>query len=125
VTAVKPSSYAPKNYTAYSPHTGSFAVGAYKPYPGPSSNNVGGLGSGSNGGCWDLVPLSPPPPAYSVVENERQKERQQERLPQRESSGSSVYGAQDDEYGAGGQPDRMSILSFINYYEYYRPAEKN
>lgn len=78
-------------------------------------------GSGG-GGRWDSVPLSPPPPAYSlvVVESE-QRERGEER---RESSSSSVYGEQDDCHGAGGRDDRMSILSFIGHYEYYRPEKR-
>lgn len=84
----------------------------------------------AQGSNWDSMPLSPPPPAYSVVEHERETERRKEKEARRylhqqlmrsDSNASSVYGAQD-EYG--GQEDRMSILSFISYYEYFRPPEE-
>jgi len=95
--------YAPKAYAAFTP----------KPYLEARSSN------------WDSMPLLPPPPAYSVVEherkNERRKEKEARRSPRPDSNASSVYGSQD-EYG--GQEDRMSILSFISYYEYYRPPEE-
>jgi len=40
---------------------------------------------------------------------------------------SSFYGNEGGGGGGGGHgtsPDRMSILSFIGYYEYYQPEEK-
>lgn len=66
---------------------------------------------------WDHVPLSPPPPTYSFVETQRETEKRTAR----KRISSSVYGG-SDEYG--GQADRMSILSFISYYEYFRPEDK-
>ena len=91
----------------------SYAHGAFTPKPHleARSNN------------WASMPLSSPPPAYSLLEHERENERRKDKVARTDprttdSNVSSVYGGQD-EYG--GQEDRMSILSFISYYEYFRP----
>ncbi|KAI5778384.1 hypothetical protein EDC01DRAFT_731763 [Geopyxis carbonaria] len=89
---------------------------AYQAYSGTKSakgDNNGYLKQGS----WDSQePLSPPPPAYSVVEQLKARELGVNRYSSM-STGSSDYGDIDHE----GHRDRMSIMSIISYYEYYRP----
>jgi hypothetical protein len=109
---------------SYKPYSRAYAASAYKPYSSSARNKAKELGRIQTD--WDTVPLSPPPPAYSAVEREKMDERGRKKKKKTERVVSSFYG---DEGGGGGgghgvSPDRMSILSFIGYYEYYQPEEK-